>query len=124
MLSVIHQSSERFSATDSFSFLMLAKVQTAVICLIYLLKKRKIAVKTGKALSFSLGFAIFTTVGNLLLLIALKHISASVQYPIVTGEVMVVSLLISVVRKEKVTKKDLISTAIALVTTVLIAFQA
>lgn len=125
VLSTIHQSAEKFSIVDSFSFLMLAKLLTIVICLIYFLKNRQIPAKakTKKAFAFSFGFAVFTTVGNLLLLITLKHLPASVQYPVVTGGVMLVSLIISIVRKENVTKKDLISTAIAFLSTILISFS-
>lgn len=104
---------------------MTVKLLTAGICLIYLFKNRRQAVKmtSKRALVSCSGYAVFTTVGNLLLLITLKHIPASVQYPAVTGGVMLVSLLISVARKEKITKKDIISTVIAFASTVMIALQ-
>ncbi len=123
VLSVIHQSAESYPVTGSSSFLMLAKLQTVIICLMYLLKENKKQKKQEKALIYSLGFAIFSTIGNLLLLITLKHIPASVQYPVVTGGVMLVSLVISAVQRERITKKNLISTIIAFISTVFIAVQ-
>ena len=56
-----------------------------------------------------------------MVLIALKHLQASVQYPIVTGGVMIMSLMISLLRKEKISYKNVISTAIAFLSTVLIS---
>lgn len=46
----------------------------------------------------------------------------SVQYPLVTGGVMVFSTIISALRKEKLTKIDYIAAAISFVASVLMAF--
>lgn len=125
VMAVIHQSIQAYKIVDSFSFLMLANIWTAVICMIFLAKNAKKAVQVtdAKVLCFTFGSAVFCNIGNLLLLLSLKHLPASVQYPIVTGGVMLISLLISIVRKEHVRRKELIGTAVAFASTILIAFQ-
>ena len=52
-------------------------------------------------------------IANLLLVIALAHVDASVQYPMVTGGVMIVSTAICFFGKKKPQKKELISVALA-----------
>ena len=67
-----------------------------------------------KVLNFLLMAAIGAGVAAmLLLLLALAFLPASVQYPFVTGGVMIVSTLISVCIGEKVTKKELLAVGIA-----------
>ena len=61
------------------------------------------------------------SLGNLFVLIALKHIDASVQYPIITGGVMLISLLISLIRREKVTKKEAFASVVAFIASVILA---
>lgn len=119
VISVIHQ--QNLSAVDSFSFLMLTRIITAIIALPFCLALPQVFHKTtGKALVCSFGYTAFCGIGNLLVLLALKHLPASVQYPIITGGVMVVSMLISWMRKEKIGRKAVISTAIAFLSTFLI----
>jgi drug/metabolite transporter (DMT)-like permease len=67
-------------------------------------------------------YAACSGIGNLLCLIALTSLDASVQYPIITGGVMVFSTVISIIRKEKPSARTLISAAIAFISTVLIMF--
>ena len=52
-------------------------------------------------------------IANLLLVIALAHVDASVQYPMVTGGVMIVSTLICFFGEKKPTRKELASVALA-----------
>ena len=59
--------------------------------------------------------------GNLFLLIALAVLPASVQYPLVTGGVMVCSTIISTIRKEKLTARDYAATVVALLASIFIA---
>ncbi len=68
------------------------------------------------------GYGVFNGVGNLFLLIALGSLPASVQYPLVTGGVMVFSAIISTIRREKLTTRDYIATAIAFLASVVIVF--
>lgn len=52
-------------------------------------------------------------VANFLLIIALAHVDASVQYPMVTGGTMIVSTLICFFGEKKPSKKEMISVALA-----------
>ena len=122
VISKIHQSSG-LPITDSTGFTLLINLISVVICAAYLLiKYKKIPVVKGKNLLYSSGYGALNGIGNLLLLIALSNLPASVQYPLVTGGVMVFSTVISVLQKEKLTKKDYISTAVSFIASVLIVF--
>lgn len=58
---------------------------------------------------------ISTRVANLWLVIALANVDASVQYPMVTGGVMIVSTIICFFGKSKPSKKEIISILVAFV---------
>lgn len=119
VLSVIHQSGS--SAVDSFSFLMQTRLISFFFSAIgFALKYRAFPRITMRPLLCCVAFTAMCSLGNLFLLISLKHIDASVQYPIVTGGVMLFSLIISLIRKEKVTKKEALSTLVAFLSTLLI----
>ena len=66
-----------------------------------------------KALGISAGNGVLNRVGNYLLVVALVHLDASVQYPLITGGVMIVSTLICLLRGTKPSRKELLSVAIA-----------
>lgn len=56
-----------------------------------------------------LGYGILNKIGNFLLLIALAHLPASMQYPMVTGGVMVCSTVICFFTRQKPGKREIIS---------------
>lgn len=119
VVSVIHQ--QNVEAVDSMSFYALSMLISAIISLVICLIKRSFTIKiTWKTNIYMGGYAVFCSVGNLLVLLALKHLAASVQYPIITGGVIFFSLLISLVRKEKVTYKNVVSAIIAFIATLLL----
>lgn len=122
VLSKIHLMNEA-QCIDSSSFLFLSRIITVAICPVLLL----IAEKDGKKLAkksyaFCSGYALFSTVGNLLILISLEHLPASVQYPMITGGVIVFSVIIGAIFGERPTKKEVVSAIIASGATVLMMF--
>lgn len=122
VISKIHQSSETPHA-DSSGFMMLTSIVTVVICAVWLLiKDKKISLIKGKEFLFASGYGVFNGIGNLFLLISLVHLPASVQYPLVTGGVMLFSTIISAVRKEKITAKEYIAAAVSFIASVFMAF--
>lgn len=122
VISKIHQSSE-LPHTDSTGFMFLTSAVSVIISALWLLvQHKKIPLIKGKSLGFAAGYGIFNGVGNWLLLISLVNLPASVQYPLVTGGVMVFSTIISMIRKEKLAKTDYIAAAISFVASVLMAF--
>lgn len=70
---------------------------------------------TWKALSVGALSGSINRVANFLLVIALVHVEASVQYPMITGGVMIVSTLICFFGKNKPTKRELLSVVIAFI---------
>lgn len=121
VISKFHQSYPAL-CVDSGSFMILTRITGILFCLVLLLclKKRNFTVNK-KALIYTGLYAILNSVGNLLLLIALLYLPASVQYPIVTGGVIVCSTVIVIIRREKITKRELLAAAIAFVATIFMA---
>lgn len=120
VISVIHQSAN--AAVDSFSFLMLGSIVSVLISALFFIKAPQRALGISKiGLAYSLGFTTFCSIGNLFVLISLKHIPASVQYPVITGGTMIISLIISALRKEKIAKKNIVAVFVAFASTVLLA---
>ena len=120
VISTIHQSAGDLSV-DSGSFSVWIRIVPLVICLgIQLVSEKKIARIPSKIVPYTVGYAAFCGIGNLFLLIALEYLPASVQYPVVTGGTMIFSTIISAVRKEKITKRTIVSAALALLATIFI----
>ena len=124
VISKLHQSSS-LSPVDSSSFMLWSAVVTVVLSAAWLLiAYRQIPLVKGKNILFVTGYGVFNGLGNLFLLIALSGengLPASVQYPLVTGGVMVCSTIISTIRKEKLTFREYIATFIALLASIFIA---
>ena len=121
VISKIHQASA-LSHVDSTGFMIWSSIIMAVACTVWLLiGYKKIPLVKGKDILYVSGYGVFNGVGNLFLLIALSVLPASIQYPLVTGGVMVCSAVISTVRREKLTFRDYAATAIALLASIFIA---
>lgn len=119
-VSKCHQSSEM--ATSSSNFMLIKSIITVLICIaVLMIKRMKFKLNSPiKSVCASMCYAFFTGIANFLVLVALIHVNASVQYPMITGGTIVVSLIISIVGREKVTYKNVISAALALAATMLI----
>lgn len=121
-ISKIHESAG-FSNVNPQSFMMLSGIWTIIICAVWLLAiGEKLPIYKGKNLLYSGGDGLLNGVGDMLLLISLSKLDASVQYPLVTGGVMVFSTVISVIRREKVRKVEYFAAAIALLASIMMAF--
>jgi multidrug transporter EmrE-like cation transporter len=62
-----------------------------------------------------LGYGVLNKIGNFLLLIALAHLPASVQYPMVTGGVMICSTVICFFTHQKPGKREIASLVLSFV---------
>jgi drug/metabolite transporter (DMT)-like permease len=69
----------------------------------------------ASAVPFSMTSGAINRVANLLLLISLSHVHASVQYPMITGGVMIVSTVIACFTQNKPTKKQWIAVGLSFV---------
>lgn len=120
VVAALHQKMPEL-AVDSQSFSAISSLFTVIIAVgISMIKLKNFPVLKKPEIKFAGLFGIFCGTGNLLLLIALKQVNASVQYPIVTGGTMVMSTVICLLRKEKLTKRDVVATVIAFAATILI----
>lgn len=108
-----------YPKADASSYSILAALCSTVISAVLLLcffRKKDDTPKTTP-LSIIIGVAGGTVnrVSNLLLLVALAHVEASAQYPLVTGGVMIVSTAICFFKKDKPSKKEVLSVGLAFV---------
>ena len=123
VISAIHQNLG-VANTDSASFMFYSGLWTVIICSIWIVAKGgKIPLLKGKLLLYSAGDGFLNGIGDLFLLISVAPgaLDASVQYPFVTGGVMVFSTLVSTLRREKIRKIEYLSTVIAFVASVMMA---
>ncbi len=121
VLAKIHQSGA--DALENGNYLAYTHMTSFLICAAIVLVKKPSALRLGiRSIALSAGNSILNTAGNLLLLIALMTLPASIQYPMVTGGVIVFSFLISLLQKEKFTWRSFLALVIAVVSTVLLAF--
>ena len=119
VISKFHQSYP-YLCVDSGSFMILTKITAVLFSLILLLLQKEHDFSVSrKALLYAGLYSVLNSVGNLLLLVALLNLPASVQYPVVTGGVIIVSTLIVIIRKEKITKKEILAAGVAFIATVL-----
>ena len=118
VLSKIFASSS-FDKTSSLGYSIWIAICTAVLSgSLWLLITRNQKEKKPfpiKALGISAAQGSVNRVANLLLVVALAHVDASVQYPMVTGGVMIVSTLISFFGSKKPSKKEALSVILAFV---------
>ena len=105
VLSKIHQSNA-LQATDSYSFMALANLGNVLLCLALLLAVCKTHPQLkGREPLFVSGYAVCCAIGNLFCLIALTVLPASVQYPIITGGVIVGATIVSLLKKERPSRR-------------------
>lgn len=113
VLSKIFQESE-FPKTSSAGYSILSAAATVIIAGIALLFLRKKLPTLDKASVLYLGaYGILNKVANYLLLIALIHVPASTQYPMVTGGVMIVSTALSFFTDKKPSVREIISVVLS-----------
>lgn len=68
-----------------------------------------------RAVAWGAGYGVLNKIGNLLLLISLAQLPASVQYPMVTGGVMIVSTLLSYFTPKKPGIREIVSVILSFV---------
>ena len=113
VLSKIFQEST-YPKTSSAGYSILSAAATVVIAGIILVFLRNNLPKLDKSSFACLGaYGILNKVANYMLLIALVHVPASTQYPMVTGGVMIVSTILGFFTAKKPSKKEIISVALS-----------
>jgi len=103
-----------FEKTSSAGYSIWIALCTAVLAGIALLFMREKGKKyTAKALTVVNLRGAMNQVANFFLVVALVHVDASVQYPLVTGGVMIVSTLLCFFDKRLPSKKEVLSVTLA-----------
>lgn len=105
-----------YAKTDGTWYSIWIAITTLVLSgTLWLLFFRKKSEKgfTWKVAGVSAASGLINRVANLLLVIALVHLDASLQYPMVTGGVIIVSTLICFFGKNKPSRKEIASVVIA-----------
>lgn len=108
-----------YPKADASSYSILSAFCSAVISALILalfFRKNDGAPKnTPISVVFGSVGGIANRIANLLLVIALAHVDASAQYPLVTGGVMIVSTVICCFKENKPSKKEVLSVVIAFI---------
>ncbi len=108
---------------DSSSFLFWSKVFTILISLVLILfdikNTKKLSPKSVGSIS---GYALFSTFGGWLILVALDHLPASVQYPMITGGVIAFTAVVGSFFGQKPSKKEIVAASIAFAATIMMMF--
>ncbi len=113
VLSKIFQESG-YPKTSSAGYSILSAAATVVIAGVFLIFLRNKLPKIDKASVFQLNaYGILNKVANYLLLVALAHVPASTQYPMVTGGVMIVSTVLGFFTDKKPGIREIISVALS-----------
>lgn len=123
VISKWHQS-DPVHAISSSGFMLLKSILTILLCALALLLMRKKRTKIqspGAAAIAMTGYGLMTGIANFLVLVALLHVNASVQYPMITGGTIVVSTILGAIRKETITRKNLLAAGLALLGTLMLA---
>lgn len=106
-----------YEKTGAAGYSVLCAFATIVISGVALLWMRK--EETPKATAVSIGTCavsgITNRLANYFLVLALAHVHASVQYPMVTGGVIIVSTLICFLGENKPSKREILSVALAFI---------
>lgn len=107
-----------FEKTSAEWFSIWVAIFTAVISgVLWLLffRKKSMARYTWQAFGVSSLNGVINRIANFLLVVALTHIDASIQYPMVTGGVIIVSTLVCFFGKNKPTKNEVLSVLLSFI---------
>lgn len=112
VLSKFHQMNvER--CTDSESFTIMIRLVCVTICLaVMFLKKYSFRISLKSAF-YCAGGASLNNVANLMLLIVLLHLPASVQYPLVTGGVIIFSTIADKLFGARLERRNVLAAGVA-----------
>jgi drug/metabolite transporter (DMT)-like permease len=108
-----------FEKTNAASYSMLSAIvsvlMASAVLLIFYRENTKEEKSSIKAYALSISSGALNKVANYWLVIALLHVDASVQYPMVTGGVIIISTLLSYFTPKKPGIRELISVVLAFV---------
>ncbi len=104
---------EKASATDYSVWAALCGVFLSAVLLLLVSRREKPDKLTLPVAALISANGVINKVANLLLVMALAHVDASVQYPMVTGGVMIVSTLLCFFGRNKPSRREIASVLVA-----------
>ena len=116
VLSKIYASApfEKASAAGYSILSAICSVVASLVLLVLFFKEEKGESKRSiKSVCISATGGILNRIANFLLVVALVHVDASVQYPMITGGVMIVSTIVCFLGKNKPSKREVLSVVVA-----------
>lgn len=123
----LHENATAYPTVNSSSYLMLAQIITVAASLLICIPAcRKAQIKpsgvmTKKCLLYAMAYAACNNFANLMSMASMKHLPASVQSSLVTSGVLFVSLIFSIIRRENVSRKNILATITAVIATIMFA---
>lgn len=124
VLSKIYASADFAKITATDYSMLCAALSTVVSGVVLLFMRKDKKPMNAKAFGAICGSAFMNRIPNLLLLICLTYLPASVQYPFITGGTMIFSTIICYFTNQRPTKKELISVALSFVGVLLLVLIA
>jgi len=121
MLQKWHQSMSSVNISST-GYLMLYSFVVVIIsaALLMLLKDKKV-MPDKPNIACMAGFGMVNGLGTLIVLVSLVHLPASVQYPMVTGGVLIASTLLTIILREKIRKQSIAAVFLAFIAVMLVA---
>ena len=105
-----------FKTTDAASYSLWTAIVMALISLVIVMPMRKKLKKPKLSVIFySFGGGAINQVANFLLIIALAVLPASVQYPFITGGVMIASTIIAALTGQKPSRREILSVGLSFI---------
>lgn len=115
VISKIFQSAPYEKSNEAVYSIWMALATAVISAVILLIIRKKLQKPSKKAVFFTIGYGAVHRIANYLLLLSLAVLPASVQYPFVTGGVMIVSTIISALCHQKPSKKEITAVTLAFV---------
>lgn len=115
VLSKIYESATYPKVSSAGYSLWIAVMSVAITAAVLIAIFKQVKRPNIKAVLYSAGGGALNRIANFLLLIALAVLPASVQYPFVTGGVIIVSTVIAALTKQKPSKKEIFAVALSFI---------
>lgn len=117
VLAKVYDDSQQHKTSVAAYSMTTVAIMIAVCGVYLLLSKDKLPEKSGKqkylSLFYSSGYGALNNIGNYIMLISIAHVSASAQYPMTTGGMIIVSTILCFFTKDKPKAKEIVSVIIS-----------
>ena len=115
VLSKIYEGTTLSKVSSGGYSLWIAIMSTVISFIALILIGKSFKKPSFKAILFSAGGGVLNRVANFLLIIALAVLPVSVQYPFVTGGVIIVSTVIAALTGQNPTKKEILAVCLSFI---------